>query len=54
MLKEEDVKEFQRIYKERLGRDISYKEAYEKAMRLLRFVKAVYGLLEAEIDTKRN
>lgn len=54
MLKEDDVKEFQRIYKEQLGKEISYKDAHEKAMRLFRFVKAVYGLLEPEIDIGRD
>jgi hypothetical protein len=50
MLTNEDIKEFQTIYKAHTGRDITFQEAYDKGMRLLRFVKAVHGFMEPEFE----
>ncbi|MFH0795986.1 MAG: hypothetical protein V2A65_02900 [Candidatus Omnitrophota bacterium] len=39
MLSETQVKEFQNLYKQRFGRDISREEAYEKGVSLIRLIK---------------
>ena len=41
-LKEEDVKEFQKIFKETHGTEISFEEAKELGMSLLRFMALVF------------
>ena len=54
MLTEESIKKFQKIYKEKLGKDISIKEASEQALKLLNFVKAVAGYLENKNSAQVN
>lgn len=48
MLPEKYVKAVQEAYKARTANDLSYNDAYEKAARLVRLIKAVYGFLEPE------
>lgn len=40
-IEDEDMKEFQRLYKEHFGEELTREEAYEKAIRLLNFIKVV-------------
>ena len=42
MLSEEKIIEFQRIYKECFGKEISREEAYEKASMLIQLMRLVY------------
>lgn len=41
-LSEEDITEFQEIYKEEFGEEISREESYNKAIRMLRLLEVVY------------
>lgn len=41
-LKPEDIEEFKRLYKKKFGEEISDAEAYEKAVKLITLVKAIY------------
>jgi hypothetical protein len=50
MLTNNDVKKFQEIYKAHTGLDLTFQEAYDQSMRLLRFVKAVHGFMEPEFE----
>lgn len=47
MLTENQILKFQKIYKEKLGKDISKKEALEKGLKLI-------NLLEIIIDNSTN
>lgn len=40
MIKEENILEFQKIYKDALGIEISIKEAYEQATKLIGLIKS--------------
>ena len=42
VLSEEDIREFQKLYKIQFGKDISDAEAYEKGVKLLRLMKVIY------------
>ena len=42
MLSDEDISEFQALYKKHFGKEISREEAYDKGVRLIRLIKAVY------------
>jgi len=49
MLSDEQITKFQRLYKERFGREISREEAFEKGAKLIRLVELVYKpMSEAE------
>jgi hypothetical protein len=50
MLTNEDVQKFQEIYKAHTGHDITFQEAYDQGMCLLRFIKAVHGFMESEFE----
>jgi hypothetical protein len=41
-LSDENIIEFQNLYKEHFGKDISKEDAYEQGMKLLRLVSIVY------------
>ena len=41
-LTDEQITEFQLLYKEQFGKDISREEAYDQAMKLITLVKIVY------------
>jgi hypothetical protein len=40
-LSDDDIKEFQRIYKNRFGKDISKEDAYEQGIKLIRLMQAI-------------
>jgi hypothetical protein len=42
-ISDEQIKEFQRLYKKRFGKDISKVEAYEKGLKLSQLLKVVYS-----------
>ncbi len=42
-LKEEDIIEFQRIYKLNSGSEISFEEAKEMGLSLIRLIALIYG-----------
>ena len=42
MLSDEQIKQFQILYKNRFGKEISREEAYEKGAKLLRLVELIY------------
>ena len=42
MLSEDQILKFQNLYRERFGKEISRKEAYEKGIKLLRLVELIY------------
>ena len=48
MLTNEQVSEFQRIYKDRFGKDISKEAALEKGIKLLRLVEIIYKPMTEE------
>lgn len=48
-LSEEQVKRFQKIFKEEHGKELSYKEAYEAAENLVGFFKLLW-----EIDSRNQ
>ena len=39
MLTENDIKEFQEIYRQEFGKEISYQDAYDGAQKLIRMVQ---------------
>ena len=41
-LTDDDIKKFQALYKSELGMEISREDAYEKGIKLLRLMSAVY------------
>ena len=41
-LSDENIKEFQALYKERFGKDISKEDASEQGMKLLKLVSIIY------------
>ncbi len=49
MLTENQVLKFRKIYKEKYGKDISKKEAYEQGIKLVGLMQTVINLLEKEI-----
>ena len=58
MLSNKQIKQFQIIYKECFGKEISRKEAYEKGAKLLRLIELTYvPMTEAEyrkLQTRRR
>jgi hypothetical protein len=42
MLSEEQIKEFQRIYKNFYGKEISREDAYEQGVKLIRLIQLIY------------
>lgn len=51
VLKDEDIKKFQALYKSRFGLDISREEAYEKGIKLVRLMELVYKpMTQEEMD----
>lgn len=42
MLSDEQIKKFQTLYKNRLGKEISREEAYEQGVKLIRLVELIY------------
>ena len=42
MLSDEQIKQFQILYKNRFGKEISREEAYEKGAKLIRLVELIY------------
>ena len=42
MLSNKQIKEFQRLYRERFGKEISHKDAMEKGIKLINLVKLIY------------
>ena len=47
-LSNEHILEFQVLYKEQFGKDISKEEAHEKGIRLLRLVQLIYKQMTKE------
>lgn len=41
MLTDDDIKEFQEMYKARFGKEISKEAAHDSAMKLIRYVKVL-------------
>ena len=58
MLTDEDITNFQALYKSELGKDISREEAHEKGLKLVTLMSAVYKPMTQEeydaIETKRR
>ena len=49
MLSDEQIKQFQILYKKRFGKEISREEAYEKGAKLLRLIELIFKpITEAE------
>lgn len=42
MLSKEDVEKFRKIYRKNFGKEISYQDAYDSAIKLITLVKLVY------------
>ncbi len=42
MLSDEQIKQFQILYKKRFGKEISREESYEKGAKLIRLVELIY------------
>ena len=42
MLSDEQIKQFQMLYKKHFGKEISREEAYEKGAKLVRLVELIY------------
>lgn len=42
MLPDEQITKFQKLYKNRFGKNISREEAYEKGVKLIRLVELIY------------
>jgi len=42
VMSDEDIAEFQRLYKNRYGHEISKEKAYEQGIKLLRLLKRIY------------
>ena len=53
MLSEEQIKQFQAIYKQRFGQDISAKEARESGEALLELLKLIYKPIKI-LDLNKN
>jgi len=41
-ISQEELQSFKRMYKEEFGKELSDQEAYEKALKLITLIKAVY------------
>jgi len=49
LISDQDLKEFQRLYKARFGKDIPAQEAYEKGMQIIRFAElAIEDMIQSE------
>jgi len=49
MLSDEQIKQFQILYKNRFGKEISREEAYEQGAKLIRLIELIYKpMTEAE------
>lgn len=42
VLSDDDIQQFQTIYKERFGKELSKQDAYEQGIKLLRLLSIVY------------
>ena len=42
MLSQEQIKQFQTLYKNRFGKEISREEAYEQGAKLIRLIELIY------------
>ena len=42
MLTDEQITKFQTLYKNRFGKDITRQEAYDKGVKLIRFIELIY------------
>jgi hypothetical protein len=42
MISDEYIEEFQKIYEQEFGEKISHKEAYDKFLRLVNFMRVIY------------
>ena len=55
MLSDEQIINFQKLYKNRFGKKISREEAYEKGAKLIRLVELIYKpMTEAEYQQLRE
>ena len=54
MLKEEDIKEFQQIYKRQFGKEISSKEALEQGTKLVSLMKILLDYQVKNSETGEN
>lgn len=55
MLSQEQIKQFQTLYKNRFDREISREEAYEQGVKLMRLVELIYKpMTEAEYHELQN
>lgn len=52
MLSNEQVAEFQKLYRRRFGKEIGFKEAYESGIKLIRLVKLIYKPMTEEEHQK--
>lgn len=51
MLSDEQIKKFQSIYKKRFGKEISYQDALESGISLVRMMQIIYKpITQAEYD----
>lgn len=50
MLTDEQIAEYQRIYKEHYGKEISKAEAVEQGIRLINLIKLVYKPIPKQSD----
>lgn len=48
LLSEDQIAKFQEIYRQRLGKEIDKKEAYEKGTKLLRLMQIIYRPMTIE------
>lgn len=57
MMSEDQIKNFQELYKTELGLEISHDEAFDKALKLLRLMELIYHPMTSEelneIENKR-
>lgn len=50
-ISDKDIAEFQRLYRNRYGREISKEKAYEQGLKLLRLLKRIYKpMTEKQFD----
>ena len=51
VISDKDIAEFQRLYKNRYGKEISKEKAYEQGIKLLRLLKRIYKpMTEKQFD----
>ncbi len=54
LLTNEQVAEYQRLYKNRFGENISYADAYEQGVRLVSLMKAIYKPIPKKTVSNEN